>query len=279
MYQPDIFVNILIYQNDRHLLCNKSQAEYEQAYRQALVDIGLLEHHLRKINVSYGIQDRVSQVEQPNSYVTPGYHVIRANIDAIWEVSIVATRSDFQYFPDEYLLNNKIVKSIPGSPQISFISLNQDLKILACHYGIPLRTFKVLIWDKYAPLSNFLSQERVDLLKAYGDLMRVEFCQDFDFIVQECQGASNSDDIGLLDPIWDEFPLIVVSYDDCPEGRPVGRFSKQVAQTICDIVSERWYPLNDFVPDVYCKDDRGFFEWVTPSRDVLECVNGFAFIQ
>ena len=220
----------------------------------------------------------MSQVEQPNSYVTPGYQVIRANINAIWEVSIVATRSDFQYFSDEYLLNNKIVKSIPGSPHISFISLNQDLKVLACHYEVPLRTFKVLIWDKYAPLGNFLSQERVDLLKTYGNLMRVEFCQDFDLIAQECQGASNSDDIGLLDPIWDEFPLLVVSYDDCFE-KPVGRFAKQVAQTVCDIVSERWYPLNDFVPDVYCKDDRGFFEWVTPSRDVLECVNGFAFIQ
>jgi hypothetical protein len=220
----------------------------------------------------------VSQLEQPNSYVTPGYQVIRANINAIWEVSIVATRSDFQYFSDEYLLNNKIVKSIPGSPHISFISLNQDLKVLACHYEVPLRTFKVLIWDKYAPLGNFLSQERVDLLKTYGNLMRVEFCQDFDLIAQECQGASNSDDIGLLDPIWDEFPLLVVSYDDCFE-KPVGRFAKQVAQTICDIVSQSWYPLNDFVPEVYCKDDRGFFEGVTPSRDVLKCVNGFAFIQ
>lgn len=278
MYQPDIFVNILIYQNDHHLLCDKSQTEYKQAYRQALVDIGLLEQHLRKINVPYGIQNEVSQAWQPNSYVTPGYQVIRANIDAIWEVSIVATRSDFQYFPDEYLLNNKIVKSIPGSLQISFISLNQDLKVLACHYDVPLKTFKVLVWDKYAPLSNYLSQEWINLLKAYGDLMRVEFCQDFDFIVQECQGASNSDDIGLLDPIWDEFPLIVVSYDECTE-KSVGRFSKQVAQTVCDIVSENWYPLNDFVPDVYCKDNRGFFEGVTPSRDVLECINGFAFVR
>ena len=278
MYQPDIFVNILIYQNDHHLLCNKSQAEYEQAYRQALVDIGLLEQHLRKINVPYGIQGEVSQAWQPNSYVTPGYHVIRANIDAIWEVSIVATRSDFQYFPDDFLLNNKIVKSIPSSPQISFISLNQDLKVLACHYGIPLRTFKVLVWDRQAPLGNFLSQERVDLLKTYGNLMRVEFCQDFDLIAQECQGASNSDDIGLLDPIWDEFPLIVVSYDDCPE-KPVRRFSKQVAQTVCDIVSENWYPMNDFVAQVYCKDDLGFFEQTTPSRDVLKCVNGFAFVR
>ena len=108
--------------------------------------------------------------------------------------------------------------------------------------------------------------------------MRVEFCQEFEPIAQECQGESDDDDNELLDPLWDEYPLIVVSYDDCPE-KAVGRFSRQVAQTICDIVSEAWYPLNDFVPQVYCKDDRGFFECVTPSRDVLECVNGFAFIQ
>lgn len=277
MYQPDIFVNILIYQNDEHLLCDRSQAEYEQAYRQALVDIGLLENNLRNINVPYGVQDRVSQVWQPNSYVTPGYQVVRANIDAIWEVSSVVTRSDFQYFPDDALLK-KIFKSIPDSSHISVIYLNQDLKVFACHYGISLKTFKILIWDRQAPLSNFISQERMSLLKAYVDLMRVEFCQDFDVIAQECRGASNSDDIGLLDPLWDEYPLLVVSYDDCFE-KPVGRFAKQVAQTVCDIVSERWHPLNDFVPDVYCKDDRGFFEGITPSRDVLECVNGFAFVR
>ena len=278
MYQPDIFVNILIYQNDEHLLCTKSEAEYKRAYSQAIVDIGILENHLRKINVPYGIQYRASQVWQPNSYVTPGYHIIRADIDAIWEVSIVATRSDFQHFPDEDLLNNKILKSIPDSPHISFISLNQDLKVLACHYGVSLKAFKVSIWDKYAPLGAYLSRERVDLLKAYGDLMRVEFCQEFEPIAQECQGESDDDDNELLDPLWDEYPLIVVSYDDCPE-KAVGRFAKQVAQTVCDIVSESWYPLNDFVPQVYCKDDRGFFEGVTPSRNVLECVNGFAFIQ
>lgn len=278
MYQPDIFVNILIYKNDSHLLCSKTEEEYEKAYRLALLNIGLFKDSLRSIKIPYCIRDGVSQALQPNSYFTPGYHIVKADIDAIWEVSIVTTRSDFQCFPDEYLINNEILKSIPGSPHISYISLNQDLKVLACHYKIPLKTFKVLIWDQQVPLRQFIRQDRMALLESYRDLLNIEFCEDFDVIIQECQDAENSDDIGLLDPLWDEYPLIVVSYDECPE-KPVGRFAKQVAQTVCDIVSHAWHPLNDFVPEVYCKDDRGFFEQVTLSRDVLECANGFAFLM
>lgn len=285
MFQPDLFVNILVYGYDQFFLEGISHSEFERGRAKALEHIEFLQGYLMTLDVPFAINMDVSMVLQSYIWQSPNYSVVRPNVDSLWEVCIVTSRTDFQYFPDEFFINNIIARNIPGSPQISHIELNHDVKLLGSYSDAPLSSFKVLIWDKYVPLKQCVSSERVTLLKAYRDLFPIEFCKDFRVIAQACsrERERNADSCLLSPQFWDDYPLILVihdraaSSDNKPENN-CDQICMQIAQAICDIVSDQWHPLNDFVPEVYYRDERGFFTFVSPSRDVLRCDYEYSYV-